>query len=351
MKTRALLFFCLSFIFLACDDEIDVFSDDPNLPVVYGVLNSKDSVHYVRITRTFRGEGNNLEYAKIPDSSYTQITNVKLEALSGSSVRATYTGNMVELAPKKEGDFFTEPNFAYEFQIPELDKYSEYRLSFDHAGNEVMAQATIPSKPSFVNVATFSVVNNDITTGNQPFYGNLIFDYNTASKGKLYLLSFVFRYTEFYQDGSSEEKELVMDLSEFPSQNISGGDKIRYRLNGLSFLSRLAALIKPDPNVKSRLVGNGTVILTSVAEELFIYQQATSGTGGVSQSNLNYTNVYIDNGETGLGIFEGASTIEATRDFSNFSVKAIIFSEQTAGLKFCTDRQSILSDNPSAACD
>ncbi len=53
----------------ACSNDLDVNADYKDQTIVYGLLNQRDSVHWVKINKTFLGTGNALDMALVRDSS------------------------------------------------------------------------------------------------------------------------------------------------------------------------------------------------------------------------------------------------------------------------------------------
>jgi len=64
----------------SCSNEIEVIGIWQDIPVVYGIINNQDSVHYIRIERAYLPPNQSaLEVAKIPDSLYFNPNEVDIE--------------------------------------------------------------------------------------------------------------------------------------------------------------------------------------------------------------------------------------------------------------------------------
>jgi hypothetical protein len=75
-------------MFSSCEEDVDLIGNFEETAVVYGLLNMKDSVHYIKINRAFIGPGNSLEIAQIPDSSYfKQVDATITEYINGNKAR------------------------------------------------------------------------------------------------------------------------------------------------------------------------------------------------------------------------------------------------------------------------
>ncbi len=58
MRYNRLLVLLLSLTFLqACESEVDLFGDGPEVPVVFALLDQSATVQYFRINPSFKGEG------------------------------------------------------------------------------------------------------------------------------------------------------------------------------------------------------------------------------------------------------------------------------------------------------
>ena len=53
----------------ACSTELDINEPYKDITIVYGLLNQKDSVHFVKVNKAFLGTGNALDLAQVRDSS------------------------------------------------------------------------------------------------------------------------------------------------------------------------------------------------------------------------------------------------------------------------------------------
>lgn len=352
---RYLSFYTLltAFLFSSCEEKINVLTDDSSFPVVYGVINPNDSIHNIRITKTFKGEGNNLEYALIADSSNVLVDSAQILAFSGSTLAVTYPLNYVLLNDKPEGDFFQGPNYAYQFKEADLSQYSRVRLRFKFEGKWVSADApilgefliTIPSRGSAI-----SFVFNNVTGGDDPNFNDMRLSFRSARLAREHRASFRFNYIENYNDGSSELKSKSFQFLSVVSQSLTNPDDLTAELAGEQFFSLVQNAIEENPNVRSREIVAANISISAIGEEFFVYNQATSNSQGLGQSVINYTNVYFENGDPAVGVFDGARTLEAEHNLTQNSILALIFSEQTRNLKFCTGNQAIINNYPSAAC-
>ena len=69
MKKRLVFFVFIISLFAACSTDFNINADWQEITVVYGLLNQKETTHYIKINKAFLGEGNALTMAQIEDSS------------------------------------------------------------------------------------------------------------------------------------------------------------------------------------------------------------------------------------------------------------------------------------------
>ena len=61
----------LGIFFSACSNDLDLFEEKKDIPIVYGLLSSTDTAHYIRVEKAFADpNGSALDVAQIPDSLY-----------------------------------------------------------------------------------------------------------------------------------------------------------------------------------------------------------------------------------------------------------------------------------------
>ena len=64
---------------VTCNDKLDLVEEGPDVPIIYAILDYTDSIHYVRINKSFNGNVLSSEMAQNPDSIlYRDSLNVKV---------------------------------------------------------------------------------------------------------------------------------------------------------------------------------------------------------------------------------------------------------------------------------
>jgi hypothetical protein len=120
----------------SCSTKFNVAAPYKNVTVVYGLLDLRDTAHYIRIEKAFMDEHKSaLTMAQVADSSYYPGINVRLERISfldTTRVADTFHLSRVDMYnegySKPSGTFFSAPNYAYKFKGTLDPVNSFYRL-------------------------------------------------------------------------------------------------------------------------------------------------------------------------------------------------------------------------------
>ena len=108
MPRRLIHITLLSALLAACETDPDIYIDSAPQPVIFGVINASDSVHYLKVGRTFGARSNPRESVGIFDSLY--FPEVQVEVNSGRVVVERVTD-----IPKDSGLFLAPDQVLYRF--------------------------------------------------------------------------------------------------------------------------------------------------------------------------------------------------------------------------------------------
>lgn len=301
MKKILFLFWASSIFYLtSCDNELDMLDEYKETAVVYGILNQKDSIHYIKINKAFLGAGNAFDMAQQPDSfNYSNILDVKVEKWKNGKIITSYILSRDSSILKPSATFNGNPNILYKFQSNLTDD-SEYRLNILNKKNGNIISST-------TNLVKDFSIENPKTTQTSISLTNLSYPYKvewkSAENGKLYQLVIRFHYTEKNKlTGFKEEKYLDWNLGTQKSNNTTGGELMSIAFTGSSFFQYLAHRI-PENNELQRFAGSVDFIFEVAAEEFSTYVEVSQPANGILQEKPVYTNI-----ENGIGIFSSAYT-------------------------------------------
>jgi len=177
MKKNLLIILSLTLIigFYSCSDDFKVAAPYKNITWVYGLLNSKDTAHYIVIKKAFLDENKNaVDMAKVADSSYYPSLDVIVREIANGVVVKNITLEKVDLTnegyPKDTGVFYNAPNYAYKFKNY-LDSTRTYRLVINndalniHDSSEIRVLAASQlTTQNFQNKLDFAGTKNEAAT-------------------------------------------------------------------------------------------------------------------------------------------------------------------------------------------
>lgn len=213
-------------LFTGCKQDFDITADYKEVPVVYGLLNSQDTIHYIRIQKGYLIDGNALIAAGVSDSIYyPDVITVKLVPFNanGSSGGAAITltrvdGSAIGL-PKDNtpGPFATTPNWLYSFNtgnIP-LDPNKNYKLEVTNTSNGyTFSNKKIEDK--YLTLVKEFQVNAPYKGGikinlqSEPSAYNVV--WHGAENGGVYDLVVRFYYLEFKLSDNSLYRDTFIDI-------------------------------------------------------------------------------------------------------------------------------------------
>ena len=331
--------FAVVLLFAACSTEVELNADYKSTTVIFGLLdvdsdgnlvrNALDT-QWIKINKTFLGEGDNTAFAGIRDSSeYDDADFVK------KVVQRYHADNFVEeyelfsktVSNKQvNGIFYGPEQTLYYFTPPAagLDSLSTYKLLLQFTdGREVSAVTNVVNYRQFNWIApqiTTTVSLASSTGGGVPNYSETsLIRWYAAENAVQYDALLRFHYTEYVYPtteripgtGVATEKSIDFRLGSKDAEDVLPGTQLTITFNGESFYSFLANSLEHSDKI-TRQIGHfdGTktrcfdVILSMANEELKTYILVNTPSTGIIQERPVYTNV--TNG--GLGLFGARGT-------------------------------------------
>lgn len=370
-----LVVLCVS-LFSSCETEVDLNAPYKSTTVIFGLLdadansdglNNQLDTQWIKINRTFLGDGNNLTYAQVRDSSEYDD-----DDFISKKVERYFDGNLVEewdltaltVSNKSVNGIFYGPEQTLYYFIPAatgLDQESTYKLVIDFAAKEdVSAETDIingneiqflqPQIQTTISLASGSAASILYTQ-------NARIKWNGASNARSYDAVIRFHFTEFKYDnpeqtGVADITEKFIDFS-VGSYKVTGDDEtdqFEIEFNGESFFAFLENSLEKSPNIKRQI---GTfdgfdtrcfdVILGFGNDQLNTYIEVNSPVSGIVQERPNYSNI-----NNGLGLFAARSSrsVKNLRLYGNsqggnpqtgnlHAFCAPLSNSRTIGLNFC----------------
>lgn len=328
----ALVFsFCLS----SCKKkEFSLSGEYEDVTILYGFLNPDDSVHYLKIYKSFLTDSNAYEAAKdIHNFSYFDSIEVTLEEYDGENLVRSLSFDTTTAIPKDSG------LFAYPLQVlykTEAILHKEYTYQVVirniYTRKIVKASTALVGDLSLKYPLYYPKVRNTITF--IPKQQKL--EYKLGDNVSYYQASFVLYYTEVMLNGDRRQpKPIVWDIGNSTTQFI-------YYV-GETFLIKIKDGVKVDEQVDYRFVDSVLLNIYTASKDMYLYMLSTSASTGLNQERWEYTNVKSYEWEDGtliendnaLGILSSRGlNVWMFDEFSDVTYDSLLNGRYTRHLKF-----------------
>lgn len=306
-----LLFIAIAAGLFSCKTDIDLIVPRQETTIIYGLLNSQDSIHYIKINKSFVGEANAFDMAKVRDSAeYTNLSATIQRYENGVPQPEKYSLRDTTLFNKSQGIFHNPDHKLYYFIEPILDKNSLYKLTIDINNGQKTVSATTELIGSFSlnGGIAFSNPNTPLSFGNKNdgYNESLKYAINTVKNGKTYQLFMKFNYSEYYTDGSSDlSKSYTYTYPLIKSATTAGSGTLLQEISGEALFSALGTTIPAlTDKIKYRTYRDIEFYVVVAGEELNTYLEVNQPSTGLIQEKPEYTNV-----DNGIGIFSTRTTV------------------------------------------
>ena len=377
---------------VSCDNDLDIIAEWKDIPVVYGILNAQDSVHYVKLNKAFLGQGDVMSMAQEFDSLHYNQEEVGLRLVEYSNIAIQYVENLeldctngidtacskldmirdcingndciyipqdsfhnafnieshiksIELYPtydfeKPEG-IFSFPNQVVYMTTESLNNERYYSAEvYDKSEDTVIASNLIPidvlSPLQIIKPNPASALNL-VPNGNYP----ITVEWSPLEAADLYELKIRFHYVEQQIANLSDTVHKYIDWNfpyRLPTSSITSES---ISLDAEQFLNFLAVNIDENPNVYRQVKGMQVtqaslshacldITLMAAGQNLSTYVLLNQNSNSIVVDRPEFSN--IDNG---IGILSSRSfkVIEDIK-LNNDSNDEIAFNEITKHLNF-----------------
>jgi hypothetical protein len=356
----------------SCEDDIDFAGEHVETPVLYGLLDKNDSLHYVKLTRTFGGSNNALEVAQIEDSSYFQDAEIRIEEWSSTKVRTWILKDTV-LTNKAPGAFYSPNQKVYYFKTKvfnisnppatgdanlttALKDDVTYRLIATINGGEIIVNADTKlvsamsiAQPSAAGSYAFVKMNNGVKE-----YNSVSLKSNNGN-AKVVDASMMVFFDEYF-NGTPVRKSFTWKVGEY-----NGNDAVSatstFPANGETFYTLIKNNCTNDPTITRRKLISVRLVMTGGSTELSKYILVNQPSSSLAQNKPSYTNLSRPDGGPAIGIFTSRMTNKlekfsttSTRALDLLSTRELCTGPITGLLMFCSDFQVDINNNESFAC-
>ncbi len=285
----------------SCKTDLNVNAPYKDTPVVYGLLNQNDSIHYVKITKAFLGQADAYQMAQIRDSSeYADVLDVKIMETNKGTVLRTFNLQRTLIKNKSQGTFYSPEHYVYAFPTPNQPLKPEYKYELKVINNELDME--ISSETDLVHPFTIKKPT-EAPQASISFYSiNNVSDYSiewiSAVNAKRYNILVVFNYKEVDKTANDTITRKIEWVYNFKSKTIRGGEEMAFNMTGNEFFGKIAQNIPNAASNIERLVHTMDFYFSVAGEELNTYMEVNEPVTGIVQEKPEYTNIV-----NGIGIF------------------------------------------------
>jgi len=307
-----------SLLFNGCNTDFDVTTDYQITPIVFGLLDQNEEYHYIRINKTFLGQGNAYDFAMVDDSSYFNTVDATItEILSNGSQGRVWQLRDTILENKSEnGVFFAPSHKLYYFRTDNsttpLIEDATYRLDADLNNGKYTVKGTTKLVTGVVLSSPTEQSTFAIKGAQAGDYKGLPITWTTANgaggRNSKYNVKLVFHYDE-YVGGIPTSKSFVWNLAELSGEGFAGST-ISVSASGLQFYQMVQSKIAINSSVERRLHTYFEIKLTAGSQDLTNYMLATQPASSLAQSKPIYTNL-----EGAIGLFSSRYTYTRIKYF------------------------------------
>lgn len=325
--------FLFASLFYSCSTDFNINGDNEEIMVVYGLINQTDTTHFVKITKTFLGDGSAYDLAQDPTlSSYGDNLDVKVFEMSDGNVNRTFSLSKTLITNKDTGIFYAPNQEVYAFNtLPLLNESKSIKVEITNKLTGALTTASTTLINNFyVAKPAYNYLNPLISfVKNSGDFLTADIEFETAKNGRIYDCYFRFNYTEINKTTLESQKKCIdWKVGQEKASLLEGGESKKVNYNGETFFKLLQNKIAVDNNLE-RKIGKIELHIDVGSDDLSIYIDLNKPSSSIVQERPLYTNV-----SNGIGIFTSRYSKVFAFNFSNYTIDKLKTSEYTHNLGF-----------------
>ncbi len=300
-------YFLVFLLAVACRTDFQVNEKWKEIDIVYGLLDIKDSVQYIKINKAYLNDKTSaLKIAQEIDSLYHKDSlKVTLSEYHGGGLTRQVQLLKVFKNNKDTGIFASPGQYLYRtppgFRLDSVNGNVSYAIEVLNTVTGVKANSATPVvqqlQPDFPNASTKAF---NITRGvTRPI------NWYSGKGAKFYDFTVSFVYSEYKETTSEKLKTDTLAWPIFRYQvmaSTNGGENLVYNMHGDDFFDFIGDHIKPANGIY-RTLDYITMDMQAGGEELYNYISVNTPSLGVVQKLPEYTNI-----TNGYGIFSSRTS-------------------------------------------
>ncbi|HOF46597.1 MAG TPA: hypothetical protein PLZ46_07425 [Bacteroidales bacterium] len=313
MKIKRYLFltFTATLLLSGCKPEFNQNADYKDITISYGILNPKDTVHYIKVYKAFLTDGNAIVAARNLDNiSYYDSIEVFVEEYENERLTRSIPFYMTTAVPKDSGIFAYDPQVIY-YSTATLNEKNVYKLKIFNkmSGKEITATTPLVGKFSisqpFSDIASFLTSSTaTLKFGKAP----------NAVAYDVYLKFYYIELDKFTGDTIDNNGEIVWRVtrirSEQPTIEVSLVLKQLYQI--------IANRLRYDENIVRHTKGADCITLEvwGAEKNYMIYLDVNEPSSSLVQDRVFYTNM-VSEDKSAYGIFSSRNMAKRTYKLIN----------------------------------
>ncbi len=322
MKKVIFLIALPALILSSCKSDFNLTAKWKEQMVIYCLLNQTDSVQYIRVNKTFLGQGNAYSMAAVHDSmNYSFLLNVRLEKWLNGALVQTFAVDTTTSIRQDSGTFANQPQILYRAHTSPLgvnaltDDGAEYRLTVTNPKTGYQASGRTKLIPSTGATLPDGSMGLQITSPfPNPTYNFYLtnfpykFKSTSGNNTRLYNTVFRFHYTEYDAAGGTN-KYVDMNFGTYTTNSLNGGEPMESDVSWSSLTHFLASSMPDnDPTVYKRVMGKCELIIYAGGDEFSTYIQVNQPVSSITGDKPTYTNIV-----NGIGLFSARYTYDVAQ--------------------------------------
>ncbi|MDR1793066.1 MAG: hypothetical protein LBR36_06490 [Bacteroidales bacterium] len=279
----------------ACKNDFSVNADYEDFPIIYGLLDAADSIHYVKVFKSFLVPYDANQATKdLHLYSYIDSVETYLEEYDANNQYIRRIDLDTTTAVPKDSGLFSYPlQIVYQTNATIKTDY-KYKLCVFNPYTRKIAEST--TNMGLTEAARLSKpLGNEVSITDRTFS----IEFYTGKRNYGCYAVLYFYYSEQYKDNTVQSMSPVrISLGEYTDPNQTAAQKVAINSDGKYFFEMLAKNIKDDNNVKARRVDSLEIALYSVGADFMYYRLANTPTSSINQQRMEYTNFKAKNIDT-----------------------------------------------------
>ncbi len=322
LKFKIITLIIIAVIAVKCKNDFQINEDWSDISVVYGLLSSKDTVHYIKLSKAFLGDQDAYQMAQVSDSLYYKNATVYLEEVGTSNIITFIKDSTLQ---KDSGVFAYDKNIYYK-AVANLNPLAKYKLNIFENGKTITSETSL--------IQNFTLIES--LPLNIPLYNNgdkgLTIKWVTQPNARLFETSVRFY---FYEITSTDTTKKYVDykLSSKVASSILGNEHLDVTLTGITFLNLLASKIQDNSNVIKRVVAQSSIEVTMYvgSDELYTYMQVNAPSSGIVTERPAFSNI-----SNGIGLFTSKyeTKLPSKPPLGTRTLDSLAHGQYTKNLKF-----------------